>query len=122
MSDRGMHFLNEAISALTKELQVYHQKITLYHPQSNGIVEEFNNILKNALMDIFNTQQNDWDVHVPLVLWACKTTCKKLKGQTPFQLVYGVEFVMPMEYIMPSLCIASFTGMADREALKEWLV
>eukprot|EP00253_Pinus_taeda_P004928 PITA_04928 len=45
----------------------------------------------------------------------------KLTRQTPFQLVYGVEAVMPMEYIMPSLRIAALTGMTDRRALEERL-
>eukprot|EP00253_Pinus_taeda_P022855 PITA_22855 len=73
----------------------------------------------NTLTEEF--QWNDWDVHVPVVLWAYKTTCKKLSGQTPFRLVYGIEAVMPMEYIMPSLQIATFTGMANHESLEEWL-
>ena len=29
---------------------------------------------------------------------------------------------MPTEYIAPSLCITTLTGMVDREALEEWLV
>jgi len=61
-------------------------------------------------------------VRVPIVLWAYRTTCKKLTRKTPFRLVYGVEFVMSMEYIMPSLHIATFTNMANREALEEQLV
>ena len=40
----------------------------------------------------------------------------------PFRLVYGIEIVMPMEYIVPSLRIASFTGMADCKAMEERLM
>ena len=56
------------------------------------------------------------------MLWAYRMSCKKLTGQTPFKLVYGMEAMIPMEYIVPSLCIVTFMGMADRGALKERLV
>ena len=75
-----MHFLNETISSLMEEFQVYHQKIIPYHPQANGMVEKFNKILENVLMKVCNEQRNDWDVRVPAVLWDYKTTCKKLTG------------------------------------------
>ena len=42
--------------------------------------------------------------------------CKKLTGQASFRLVYGVEAVIPMEYIIPSLHIAVLTGVSEREA------
>lgn len=58
-------------------------------------------------------------MHIPKVLWAYKMPCKKLTGQTLFRLVYGIEVVMPMEYIVPSLHIATLTEMVECETLKE---
>lgn len=70
MGDLGMNFLNETINALMEEFQIYHQKSTLYHLQANGTVEEFNKILETVLTKVYNTQQNDWDLHIPTVLRA----------------------------------------------------
>lgn len=83
------------------------------------MVEVFNKILDSTLIKVCNAQRNDWDVCVPVVLWAYRTTCKKLTGQTPFTLVYGVEAMMSMEYIVPSLCIVAFIGIPNRKALEE---
>lgn len=117
MSDWGTHFLNETISVLTEEFQVYHQKSTPYH-QANGTIEAFNKILNNVLTTICNAQRNDKDVHIPLILWAYRTTCKKLTWNILCRLVYGVEAMIPMEYIMHSLHIAALTDLAYREALE----
>jgi len=92
-----------------------------YHPQANGMVETFNKKMGNMLPKVCNAQKNDWDLHVPVVLWAYKTTCKKLIEHTPFMLVYGVEAVILMECILTSLWIVAFTGMADHRALEERL-
>ena len=71
---------------------------------------------------VCNANRDDWDARIPTVLWAYRTTYKKLTSQTPFKLTYGQEVVMPMEYIVPSLKIVALIDLADEETVEERLL
>jgi hypothetical protein len=88
MSDQGTHFINKTIEALNHEFEVHHQNITPYHSQVNGTVESFNKILETSLTKICSVNKDDWDLRILVVLWAYRTTCKKMTMKTPFKLVY----------------------------------
>jgi hypothetical protein len=117
MNDQGIHFINTIICILTKEFEVHHQKSTLYHPQANGTVQAFKKIMENTLTKIGNVNRYDWDLKVPTVLWAYRTTSKKLTRHTPFKLFYGQEVVVPLECLVPSLRIEAITQMTGRGVL-----
>ena len=78
--------------------------------------------MEHALTKLCNINRDDWDLKVPVVLWAYRTTCKKLTGHTPLKLAHGEEVVMPMEYIIPSLRVTTLTEMANENTLKERLL
>jgi transposase InsO family protein len=77
-SDQGTHFINKTIESLTQEFEVHHQKSTPYHPQANGTIKSFNKILETPLTKIFIVNRDDLYLRVPTMLWAYRTTYKKL--------------------------------------------
>jgi hypothetical protein len=101
---------------------IQHHKSSPYHPQANGTVEAFNKILERGLTKVCCANQEDWDDRVPAVLWAYRTTTKKLHRYTSFQLVYGKEAVVPAEFITPSLYIAQITHMSEEESVAQRLM
>ena len=80
VNDQGMHFVNQFIEELIDVFQIQHRRTTPYYPQANGVVEAFNKILEIALTKVCNTRRDDWDQKIFAVLWAYRTTCKKLTG------------------------------------------
>jgi transposase InsO family protein len=78
MTYQCTYFINKKFETVTEEFAFHHQKSTPYHPQTNVTVEAFNKILEKALMKICSVNRDYWDLRVPMVLWAYRTTCKKL--------------------------------------------
>jgi transposase InsO family protein len=52
ISDRGSHFLNDAIVSLTELFNINHRKTTPHHPQTNGLTERVNQTLVRILRKI----------------------------------------------------------------------
>ena len=67
--------------------------LSLYHPQSDGLVERFNRTLLNLLSIAVVDAERDWDVHLPLLMFAYCTSVHETNGVTPFFLddVWEVE-------------------------------
>eukprot|EP00253_Pinus_taeda_P007115 PITA_07115 len=79
---------------------------TPYYPQANGLVEAINKVLFIMIQRIIGIHRSNWHNMLFSTLWAYRTLVKTSTRFTPFQLVYGLEAVLPIECEIPSLRMA----------------
>ena len=82
------------------------RRTTAYHPQTDGLCERFNGILKSLLRVRVNKEKNDWDDQLPHALLAYRVNTQSSTGVTPFELLYSREVRLPFgpdqEKLVPS--------------------
>ena len=61
VTDQGSNFLSLLMNQLCKLLSIEKIKTSPYHPQANGLVENFNGTLKKMLKCYAQEEPNDWD-------------------------------------------------------------
>src|SRR6185437_2649413 len=87
LSDQGRNFISVTIRILCEKFLIKHKFSSLYHPQTNGMVERFNRTLCESLAKVKG--DDDWDLYIPAVLLAYRTKRHATTGYTPFQLYMG---------------------------------
>ncbi|MCO5554910.1 hypothetical protein L7F22_008448 [Adiantum nelumboides] len=107
VSDQGTHFINEVIHVLLGEFLVTHRRSAPYHPQANGQAESTNKVLCTALTKVVEGNRGTWEQKLPSVLWAYRKAYKTSIGSTPFELVYGLNAVLPIKFLLPTLQVAA---------------
>src|SRR6266542_3247657 len=95
-NDQETHFVNRVVQDLSKKFRIKHRLSTPYHPQTNSLVERFNQILCEKLAKMAE-ETITWDEFIDPVLMAYCTTKHATTGVTPFLLVYGREVVLPID-------------------------
>ena len=60
-----------------------------------------------------------WAEQLTTILWTYRTTSRVSTRETTFNLVYGVEAVIPVEIEVGSSWIENFDEQMNQEALKE---
>ena len=84
---------------------ILHRKSTPYYPHANGQAKSTNKILVAILTKIVGVKSTRWEIKLSTSLWAYHTLYKVAMGCTPFKLVYGLEALIPWEFLISSLRI-----------------
>ena len=96
LSDRGKSFL----SGLMKEVEALlgYRKVntTAYHPQTDGLVERYNQTLTAMLAMSVHKGGPEWDELLPYVLFAYRASQQASTRESPFYLLYGRDPRLPV--------------------------
>jgi hypothetical protein len=93
VTDHGNHFHKKMMSELTSNLGLRKEHSSPYYPQENGVNKSFKTILKRTI----DSTRLNWHLMLYSTLWAYRTSVKTATSFSPFQLVYGLEAVLPIE-------------------------
>ena len=106
---------------LASKLGYKQEHSSYYSPQVNGHVEAVNKSLKSILQRTITQSTTNWHIMLYPALWAYRTAVKTATSFSPYQLVHGVESILPVECEIPSLKLA-VELFPDTSPLEERLV
>ena len=99
LTDQGAQFESQLFCEMCHLLDISKTRTSAYHPQSDGMVERFNRTLASMLSLFGKDHQRDWDVHVPMVMMAYRSTIQETTSVSPNKMMMGREVNMPIDLL-----------------------
>ena len=99
LTDRGSQFTSDMMREVSRLLSIRQLTTTPYHPSCNGLVERFNQTLKQILKRVCADRPNDWDRYLGPVLFAYRSAPQASLKYSPFELIYGRQVRGPLEIL-----------------------
>ncbi|XP_052735490.1 uncharacterized protein LOC108328707 [Vigna angularis] len=103
ITDNGRQFIERKLEEFLNSLGIKHITSSVEHPQTNGQAEAANKAILTELKKRLGEAKSLWVEELPEVLWAYRCTPHGSTGDTPFNLTYGTDAMLPVEVGEPSL-------------------
>lgn len=114
-SDRGTHFTSQVMTELYDILGVDVKFHISHHPQSSGQVERANRTIVHMLKKYVSDNGKDWDVKLPLVLMAIRSTPHRSTGVTPFEMMTGRQMTLPLHLLYQAEDVSVVTAYTSHQ-------
>ena len=101
ISDQGPAFTSELWAAAMIEMGIRHSLASAEHAQTNGLVEKMNGTLMDRLAAFVDVVEADWDVRLPQAVFAVNSSCQTTNRSSPFEVLFGIPPVLPIEARLP---------------------
>ncbi|XP_075498803.1 uncharacterized protein LOC142537118 [Primulina tabacum] len=108
ISDNGRQFQGKEITSWCRKMKITQSFTSVAYHQANGQTEVVNRVIVQALKTRLQGKGKDWVEELPSILWAYRTTPPAPTQETPFNLVYGFEAILPIEIGQTSHRVESY--------------
>lgn len=102
IANNGSQFIADDFRAFCTKYEIDLRFASVEYPQVNGQAESTNKIILNGIRKRLHQKKGKWPEELPHVLWAHRTTYKNATGETPYNLAFGTEAVIPVEMAFTS--------------------
>ncbi len=102
LTDQGMNFMSRTLNQVYQLLGIKRIRTTPYHPQTDGVVERFNQTIKNMLKKFVSESGKDWDKWLPYLLFAYREVPQASTGFSPFKLLFAHHVRGPLDVLKDS--------------------
>ena len=96
-SDQGRNFEADVNAEICKILHIMKTRTTPYHPQSDGLVEWFNQTLLSMFSTASRDNPNEWGTHLRHLCMVYNTSLHPTTGYSPFYLMFGCRARLPTD-------------------------
>nr|XP_014351057.1 PREDICTED: uncharacterized protein LOC102354893 [Latimeria chalumnae] len=123
LTDQGTPFMSKVMQHLCALLRFKALRTSIYHLQTGGLVERFNQVLKQMLKQVVRQDGRDWDLLLPYLLFAIWEVPQASTGFSPFELLYTCQPRGLLDVVRetwespppPTLTLVEYvTGMKER--------
>lgn len=91
-SDNGKEFINEKLIELNSHWNVQHVHSAPYHPQTNGVVERSNGVLKNVIKKWqISNPDKDWKPYLRFIVHQVNCIQHETLGISPYEYTFGIR-------------------------------
>lgn len=96
ITDNATIFRSVKLMRFCAEYSILLSHSSNYYSQGNGLAESSNKNLLRLIRKTIGDNKRSWDGQLKFALWADRITKKRSTGKSPFELVYGLDAVLPI--------------------------
>ena len=89
LTDQGQNSRSSLVEDICNYLKTKKIFTAPYNPKCDGLTERFNKTLCHMLAAYSDSDQTNWDLYLPLVLYAYRTSEHSAINISPFEALYG---------------------------------